>query len=185
MRRLIAWDLVTLDGYFEGPTSWDLGFHELVWGPEMEAFAIEQLRTVGTLLFGRVTYLGMAKFWTSERGEIAELMNSIPKVVCSRTLDRVDWNNTSLVKGDAVAEVARLKKEPGRDIFLFGSAALTASLTKAGQIDEFRLALVPVVLGAGNPFFKPSLDRVGLTLLEAKPLRSGAVILRYEPIRKA
>jgi dihydrofolate reductase len=108
-------------------------------------------------------------------------MNSISKVVFSRTLDKADWNNTRLVKSQAEKEVARLKQQPGKDMLIFGSADLSASLTRAGLIDEYRLGLVPVVLGGGNPLFKPAPDRLPMKLLEARPLKSGCVILRFEP----
>ncbi len=133
------------------------------------------------LLFGRVTYQGMAQYWSSAEGEIADFMNNVPKVVFSRTLEKADWKNTQLVKENAEEEVARLKQQPGKDLFIFGSAALSASLMQRGLIDEYRLGLTPVVLGGGNPLFKSSPDRVRMRLLEVRPLKSGCVILRYEP----
>jgi dihydrofolate reductase len=175
------WNMVTLDGFFEGPQSWTLDWHEDVWGDELERFSLEQSKDVGALLFGRVTYEGMAAYWTSATGAIAEFMNSVPKVVFSRTLERADWNNTRLVKADAELEVARLKQEPGKDLFIFGSANLSATLMRHGLIDEYRLGLNPLVLGGGNPLFKPGGDRMAMKLLEARPLSSGVVILRYQP----
>jgi dihydrofolate reductase len=103
MRKLIMWNIITLDGYFEGDKNWDLSFHEIVWGPELEKICIEQLKAADFLVFGRVTYEGMAAYWKTEKGEIAELMNKIPKLVCSRTLNSVDWNNSTLVKGNTSA----------------------------------------------------------------------------------
>jgi dihydrofolate reductase len=181
MRNVIMWNLVTLDGFFEGPKSWDIDFHETVWGEELERFSIEQSRSVGALLFGRVTYEGMASYWSTQKGEIADFMNSIPKVVFSRTLSKADWSNSRLVKGNAEEEVVRLKRQAGKDLYIFGSADLSASLTKAGLIDEYRLCVAPVVLGAGNPLFKGSPERVRLKLVDARPLKSGGVILRYRP----
>jgi dihydrofolate reductase len=190
MKKLIVWNLVTLDGFFEGVKPWDLDWHNAVWGEELEQLSIAQLKTAGTLLFGRSTYEGMASYWSKEKGEkekgeVADLMNRIPKIVFSRSLARVDWNNTRLVREDASAEVARLKREPGMDLFIFGSAQLISSLLPAGQIDELRLGLVPVTLGAGNPLFKAASRGSEWKLLEAKPLKSGCVILRYEPARQA
>jgi len=181
MRKLIMWNLVTLDGFFEGRKSWDLDWHEYVWGEELEDFSIEQSQSIGMLVFGRVTYQGMAAYWSSAAGQIAEFMNSVPKVVFSRTLDQADWNNSRLVKDNAEAEVARLKQEPGKDLFIFGSADLSATLMRSGLIDEYRLCLNPIVLGGGNPLFKPMPEQVKMKLLEARPLRSGCVILRYQP----
>ena len=184
MRKLIMWNMVTLDGYFEGPKSWDIDWHEYVWGEELEQLSIEQLRSADMILFGRVTYQGMASHWPSATGEVADFMNSISKVVFSRTLDKAGWSNTRLVKSNAQDEVAKLKQQPGRDLLIFGSADLSSTLMRNGLIDEYRLGMTPVVLGAGNPLFKPSPERLRLKLLEARPLKSGCVILRYEPLRK-
>lgn len=183
MRRLVMWNMVTLDGFFEGLKSWEIDWHEYVWGDELEQFSIEQSRSIGSLLFGRVTYEGMAQYWSSATGEIAEFMNSVPKVVFSRTLDRADWNNTRLVKANAVEEVIKLKQQPGEDLFIFGSANLSSIFMQHGLIDEYRLGLTPVVLGGGNPLFKASPERMKMKLAEARPLKSGCVILRYQPER--
>lgn len=175
------WNMVTLDGRFEGPKPWDLDWHEDVWGEELERLSIEQLKSADMLLFGRVTYQGMAAYWSSATGEVADFMNRLPKVVFSRTLDQAGWNNARLVKANAEAEIAALKQQPGKDMFIFGSADLCSTLMGAGLIDEYRLGLNPLVLGDGTPLFKPSADRVKMKLLEARPLRSGCVILRYAP----
>jgi len=180
MRRIIMWNLVTLDGFFEGPKSWDLDFHKLVWGEELEQISIQQLRSADTLLFGRVTYEGMAAYWSRERGLIADLMNSIAKIVFSRTLEKAEWNNTTLVRDHAEEEVAKLKRQAGKDVYIFGSAALSSTLTSRRLIDEYRLALVPVLLGRGNLLFNES-PRTTVKLLEARQLKNGCVILRYEP----
>jgi dihydrofolate reductase len=180
MRRIIMWNLVALDGFFEGPKSWDLDFHKLVWGEELEQISIQQLRSADTLLFGRVTYEGMAAYWSRERGLIADLMNSIAKIVFSRTLEKAEWNNTTLVRDHAEEEVAKLKRQAGKDVYIFGSAALSSTLTSRRLIDEYRLALVPVLLGRGNLLFNES-PRTTVKLLEARQLKNGCVILRYEP----
>jgi dihydrofolate reductase len=181
MRKLIMWNLVTLDGYFEGPEKWALDWHELVWGDELEEYSISQLKSAGLLVFGRITYEGMASYWQSAEGEIADLTNGIAKVVFSRTLDEAAWSNTRLVSTDAADEVARLKEQAGADMLVFGSAALSAELMERGLIDEFRLCIVPVVLGAGTPLFKAGVPRTELTTLDVTPLRSGGVILRGTP----
>jgi dihydrofolate reductase len=180
MGKLIMWNLLTLDGYFEGAKSWELDWHEQVWGEELERLSIEQLHSADRLLFGRVTYEGMAAYWRSAHGEVADLMNSIPKVVFSRTLERPDWANTTLVKENAATAVGDLKKQCDRDIFVFGSANLSETLMNDDLFDEYRLAITPVVLGKGKPLFGRSLSRHKLKLLEARPLTSGCVILRYE-----
>ena len=181
MRRLIVWNLVTLDGFFEGPKRWDIDWHEYVWGEELEQFSLEQAASADTLLFGRVTYQGMADYWPSATEEIADFMNNVPKIVFSRTLQQATWNNTRLVRERAEEEVVRLKQQPGKDLLIFGSADLSSTLMRHGLIDEYRLGLTPVVLGGGNPFFKASPDRLKMTLVDARPLKSGCVILHYQP----
>jgi dihydrofolate reductase len=175
------WNMVTLDGFFEGPKPWEIDWHELGWGEELEQMSIEQIGSADLLVFGRRTYQGMAEFWPTATEQVADIMNSISKVVFSGTLDKADWNNTRLVKSKAEEEVARLKQQPGKDMLIFGSADLSATLMRHGLIDEFRLGVVPVVLGGGNPLFKPAPGRLPMKLLEARPLKSGCVILRYEP----
>ena len=181
MPKVIVWNMVTLDGFFEGSKPWEIDWHEYVWGDELKRFSLDQAKEVGTLLFGRKTYEGMAGYWSTAtgEGEVAKFMNSIPKVVFSNTLETADWNNTRLAKGRAEEEVARLKQESGKDLFIFGSADLTDSLTKRGLIDEYRIGLNPLLLGRGTPMFKPSDSRLRLTLLEARPMKSGVVLLRY------
>jgi dihydrofolate reductase len=175
------WNMVTLDGFFEGPKSWDIDWHNIGWGDELEQLSVEQLRSADMLLFGRVTYQGMAGFWSSETGEIADFMNNIPKVAFSRTLESADWNNTRLVKTNAEDEVARLKQEEGNEMFIFGSADLSSTLTDKGLIDEYRLGLNPVLLGGGNRLFKPMSHQVPMKLIDARPLKTGCIILRYQP----
>ena len=175
------WNMVTLDGYFEGSKPWEIDWHEEVWGEELEQLSLEQSKTADMLLFGRLTYEGMAAYWSSATGEIADFMNAVPKVVFSTTLDQAAWNNTRLVKSRAAEEVEELKQQPGNNLYIFGSAQLCATLMPHGLIDEYRLGINPLVLGRGNPLFKQLPDRVRMRLLEARPLRSGCVILRYEP----
>ena len=179
MRRLVAWNLMTLDGCFEGGSPWDLDFHETVWGDELEALSLQQGNEIGTLLFGRRTYEGMACHWSTATGPVAEMMNALEKAVATRTLDTATWNNTRLLQGDAVAAVKDLKAEDGKDIFVFGSADLLASLLPAGLVDEYRLCLAPVVLGSGNPLFKPQAAQIRMRLESARPLQTGGVILTY------
>ena len=184
MGKLIVWNLMTLDGYFEGRKPWDLDWHSTVWGEELEALSIEQLKSADALLFGRNTYLGMAAYWPTApaaEGAVTDLMNGIPKIVFSRTLQKAAWNNTRIVGTEAATEVPGLKKKYQKDLFIFGSAALCQSLLAAGLIDEYRLGLVPVLLGGGTPLFKPGPDTRKFTLMDARPLKSGCVILRYKP----
>ncbi len=181
MGKLIMWNLVTVDGYFEGPDH-DLSMHMDVWGEELEKFSIEQLDTAGALLFGRVTYDMMAAYWpTEEPGVIADFMNGLPKVVFSRSRREGAWNNTRFPAGDAVAEVNKLKRNTPKNILLFGSADLSASLMAAGLFDEIRLCVTPRLLGAGTRLFRSTPDSMKLELIESRPLTVGGVILRYRP----
>ena len=181
MRKLIMWNLMTLDGYFEGPRAWDLEFHEYAWGEELRRFSLEQGREVGALLFGRTTYEGMAAHWSTATDDIADFMNTVPKYVFSRTLESADWNNTTLVKGDTSETVARLKEQPGKDLFVFGSADLSAGLIRHGLFDEYRIGLVPVTTGEGNPLFKRDSEPLRLELVESRPLGDRCLLLRYQP----
>jgi dihydrofolate reductase len=186
MRKLVVWNLMTLDGYFEGSKPWDIDFHNLAWGPELEKYA-EQFGEEGDLLvFGRKTYEGMAAYWPSAESEdkIKAYMNGIAKIAVSRTMEKADWNNTRVVS-DPVSELKRLKDQGGKTIFIFGSAELADTLLKAGLVDEIRICLVPVILGGGNPHFKPAEAQQPLKLLDSSVTKSGAVILRYEPVRAA
>jgi dihydrofolate reductase len=121
----------------------------------------------------------MAAYWQTAKGEVADLMNSPPKVVVSRTLERADWANTTLAKDDLVTEIQNLKRNG--NAFVFGSANLSAALTAQGLFDEYRLGLAPVLLGLGRKLFDPSPSKLSLKLLEARTLKSGCLILRYEP----
>ena len=176
------WNVVTLDGCFEGEKNWDLDFHSLVWGPELDQLSNEQLKTADMLVFGEVTYEGMAKYWSTAKGEpgkTADLMNSIKKVVCSKTREKADWNNTVIVK-DAVSGIRKLKDEGDRPMFVFGSSILSQSLMNAGLFNEVRLCVAPVILGKGRHLFTDANTKRNLKLLETRPLESGGVILRYE-----
>ena len=180
MAKLIMWNLTTLDGYVEGPGR-DISWHNDVWGEELERFSMEQGKAAGALMFGRITYELMVGYWPSANGEIADFMNALPKYVFSRTLKASDWNNTQIFGENVPKTVAKLKRETAKDIYLFGSADLASTLIAHRLIDEFRIAVAPVLLGEGTPLFKQSSDRHKLKLLDAKPLSVGAVILSYVP----
>ncbi|MCG6143846.1 dihydrofolate reductase family protein [Leptospira bandrabouensis] len=183
MRKLIMWNVITLDGYFEGETNWDLSFHGLVWGKELEEFSLTQLRSADKLVFGAKTYQGMADYWTNapeNEGEVAKFMNEIPKLACSTTLGSATWNNSTITK-DAISEVSKLKKEGSGDMFVFGSGILSASLMKAGLFDEYRICIAPVFLGKGRKLFLEGIPNQELNLNKTKKLSTGGVILSYVP----
>ena len=181
MSKLIMWNLISLDGFFEGAKNWDLDFHLSVWGDELESLSLEQLSSADGLLFGRITYEGMAAYWQTATGEIADFMNRLPKVVVSRTLERANWTNTKLIGGNVVAEIQKLKQQGNGNTFVFGSANLSATLLEHALFDEYRLAFAPVLLACGKPLFPPNSNRLQLKLLDSRNLSNGCVILRYGP----
>lgn len=153
-----------------------------------QRFAIDLLGSVGMLLFGRVTYELMVSYWPTEAAAtddpiIAEKMNTLPKVVFSKTLENVEWGewkNARLVKGDLREEIAKLKQEPGKDMVLFGSGEIVSTLAQSGLIDEYLLFVAPVMLGSGIPLFKGVNKRIKLKLVGTHNLSSGVVLLRYQ-----
>ena len=180
MRKLVTWNLMTLDGYFEGTSPWSLDFHTVVWGDELEAYSLEQLNDVGTLLFGRRTFDGMAAHWTHETGAIADRMNSIEKVAATLEGKTATWSNSRVLQGDISNHIAALKAEDNKkDIFVFGSANLISTLLAKNAVDEIRVFLVPITLGGGNPLFKDGGTRKDFKFIEARPFKSGGVLLRY------
>ena len=179
MRKLIMWNIMTLDGYFEGDEHWNLSFHEVVWGKELEQLSIEQLHAADFLVFGRITYEGMAAYWKNATGEIADLMNEIPKLVFSRTLTSAEWNNTTLITTDATAEISKRKTEGNGDMYVFGSANLSETFINNQLFDEYRIGIAPVILGSGQPLFKRGIAYENLTLIDTRQLATGGVVLRY------
>jgi dihydrofolate reductase len=187
LRKVIVFMMTTPDGYFAGPEG-DIYWHNV--DEEFNEFANEQLNSVDTLIFGRVTYELMASYWptpaaTTDDPIIAGQMNSLPKVVFSRTLDKAEWHNTRLIKDNVAEEVARLKEQPGKDLIIMGSSNLSASFINLGLIDEFRIMVNPVVLGDGKPLFKGIHDKLNLKLLKSRTFNSGNVLLYYQPADKA
>jgi dihydrofolate reductase len=177
MRKLFFQMMVTLDGYIEGPN------HELDWhvvDEDFFAYVTEMLGSIDAILLGRVTYEMFAAFWPTATSGEARAMNELPKIVFSRTLQSVAWRNSRLVTGDAAEEIARLKRQPGKDLAIFGSNALAASLAPLGLIDEYRIFITPVVLGAGTPLLKGLARPLKLSLLRREPLESGVVIHYYK-----
>ena len=179
MRKLIAWNVMTVDGYFEGDEPWHLDFHQTVWCDELERFSLDQGEDMDILIFGRKTYQGMAAYWAKETGAVADFMNAVDKRVASRTLSKLDWNNAHLIEGDVADAVRTLRQQDGRNIYVFGSAELLDTLLAKDLVDEYRICLAPVVRGSGTPLFKPGHASRTMTLLEVRPLETGGVILRY------
>jgi dihydrofolate reductase len=185
MRKVFLFMMVSLDGFFEGPD------HEIDWhnvDEEFNEFAINQLNELDMILFGRITYEGMASFWPTPFAKendpiVAEKMNTTPKIVVSKTLARADWQNTRLIKEHVSEEIAQLKQQPGKDIAIFGSSDLAVSLLQMGLLDEVRVIVNPVVLGNGKLLFKGLHEQLKLKLLKTHQFNSGNVLLYYEPLR--
>lgn len=173
------WNIITLDGYFEGEQPWELSFHEVIWGEELEQFSLEQLHSADYLVFGRVTYEGMAAYFQAAEGEIPRLMNQLPKLVFSRTLESASWFNTRLIRENVAEEIRKLKSEGEGDMYVFGSADLSETLIREELYDEYRIGIAPVILGSGRALFGRGLPSGILPLLSSQQLSNGGMVLRY------
>ncbi len=191
MRKLIVTEFVTLDGVMEAPGggeafehgSWNFDF----WNDEAAQYKLDELKEMGAMLLGRVTYEGFAKAWptiTDEEG-FADRMNSLPKFVVSTTLDKAEWNNSTLIKGNVADEVSKLKQQPGQDIFVAGSAQLVRALMPHDLIDEYRLMVHPVVLGSGKRLFSDGSAKQVLRLVDTRSFSSGIIVQHYQPAGRA
>jgi len=184
MRTLRVFDNVSLDGFFvdaTGDMSWAHKRDE-----EWNAFMSGNASGDAELLFGRVTYQMMAAFWPTPQAAqmlpaVAAGMNAMPKIVFSRTLDSVGWQNTTLRKGDLAAEVRALKTEAGPDVVILGSGSIVSQLSAARLIDEYQIVVNPIVLGKGRSLFETVTDRMPLRLTKTRPFQNGSIVLWYEP----
>jgi dihydrofolate reductase len=186
MRKLVVFNSVTLDGYFSGENGDISWAHANNPDPEWNAFVEENAKGGGVLLFGRVTYEMMASYWPTPAASqndpvVAERMNSLPKVVFSRTLSTPSWRNTKVVKGDIAAEVRKMKTEPGPDMAMFGSGSIVSQLTAQGLIDEYQVVVIPVVLGKGRTMFEGIEKELMLKRTKTRTFGNGNVFLCYEP----
>jgi len=185
MRILYSFLVVTVDGFYEGPDG------EFDWpnvDDEFNQYSVANLNDTGLIVFGRVTYEGMAGYWTTAAAMDGDpittpLMNEIPKAVVSSTLREATWNNSTLINGDVVTEISNLKSQPGKPIGIFGSPSLTFSLIEKGLVDELRLMIHPVALGSGKSIFTTMTGRLTLDLLRTTTFESGNVLLTYRPGR--
>lgn len=177
----------------EAPGSGDItlpekrGWSEPYMNDEIGMSIIEQMNNSDALLLGRKTYQEFAAFWPSvpDTDPFGKIMNSIPKYVVSTTLDKAEWNNSTLIKGNVAEELSRLKQLPGKSINITGSPTLVLSLLQDDLIDELGLLVCPVILGVGRRFFKDGSDTKALKLVDSKPFSSGMVMLTYQPDGKA
>jgi dihydrofolate reductase len=174
--------MVTLNGVEQNPQRWSFDYAN----DEFMKYASEQLFASDTLIMGRMTYEGFAQAWSARAGAdaFADRMNALPKYVASRTLSGpLTWNST-LLKGDVVAEVAKIKQQPGQDILQYGIGELTYTLLQHSLIDELRFLVYPVVMGGGGHMFE-TIDKTALKLLETKTFSNGVLVLHYQPVNKA
>jgi dihydrofolate reductase len=186
MGRIVVTEFVSLDGVMEAPGGGEDFKHagwtfEIARGDEGDKFKLDETIEAEALLLGRKTYEGFAAAWPSREGEFADKFNSMPKYVISSTLDGAEWNNSTVLDGDVVEEVSKLKQELGGDIVVHGSAQLVQTLVEHDLVDELRLMVFPVVLGGGKRLFGDTSDKKRLRLAKSKTVGDGVTILVYEP----
>lgn len=185
MRKLIASEMITVDGYFagkDGEPDW------FVQDEELNTVALDLLQAVDTIVYGKATYEMMTGFWPHATGSFADRTNQLPKIVFSKTLKETpwgEWKNAKPVNGDLAKEVSHLKHQPGKDMVIYGSGSIVQALTNLGLIDDYQLLVHPVVLGGGRPLFQEIKATVHLKLLASKTLHSGIVLLSYQSIRES
>ena len=189
MRKLVLTEWISLDGYTAGPDS-DMSFVGESFNDEMGKYEDDIVNTGDTLVLGRVTYESFAGSWpyVPDKPDVSEnekayarKLNSMRKIVFSKTLDTADWNNSVLLREIDPETIKRWKQEDGKDMLIYGSASIVQQLTNLGLIDEYQLLVHPVVLGGGKPLLKDIADKHRLKLVSAKPFSSGVVLLTYQP----
>ena len=189
MRKIIVTMWVTLDGFIAGPNN-EMGFVGEYYDAAMGQYEYDLVSAADTLLLGRVTYESFAGAWpyvpdkpNADPGEVAyaHKLNAMRKIVFSKTLPRVEWTNSTLVREIIPEEIAHLKQEPGRDMVIYGSASVVQALTNFGLIDEYQLLVHPVLLGEGKPLFNNIKQQVNLKLVNTEARPSGVVVLTYQP----
>ncbi len=186
MGRIVVTEFVSIDGVAEDPGGgeeyarggWAFEFSR---GEEGDRFKLDETMSSAALLLGRVTYEGFAEAWPSREGEFADKFNNMPKYVVSTTLSDPEWTNSTVIGGDVRAEVTRLREEAGGDIVVHGSLTLAQTLLEEGLVDELRLMVFPVILGAGKRLFGETSAKRPMRLTEAKTVGDGVEILIYEP----
>jgi len=186
MGRIVVTEFVSLDGVMEDPGgSEDFKYggwsFEISRGDEGDQFKLDEALNSDALLLGRKTYEGFADAWPSREGEFADKFNNMPKYVVSSTLKDPDWTNSTVLDGDLAKEVSKLREDVDGDIVVHGSAQLVQALVERGLVDELRLMVFPVVLGAGKRLFGETSDKRRLRLSDSKTVGDGVQILTYEP----
>ncbi len=195
MRKVILGMQMTLDGFSTGPKG-EMDYlppfdNEALW-KELHQEMWNQLNSTDTLLLGRVTYQIWEKYWPAAANNPSSTENDIkfskyaegtPKIVFSKTLDRVEWENTTLVKDGIAETITRMKAQPGKNMALAGGAKLAQTFTRLGLIDDYMITVHPVILGKGKPLFADLNDMTRLKLVDTKRYGTGAVGLHYQPVR--
>lgn len=179
MRKIVAGLFLSLDGVMGSPEQW----HFPYFNDEMGEAVGSAMAAADTMLLGRVTYQEFAAYW-SDKGsdvEMADHMNSTPKVVVSSTLDRVEWQNSTLITGNVVEELTKLKQQAGKNIGITGSGTLVRSLLRDDLLDELQLLVHPIVVGSGKRLFPDGCDQKALTLVDSKTFSTGVLSLTYQP----
>ena len=178
MRKIVAGLFISLDGVVEAPDQW----HFPYFNDEMGEAVDSQIAAADTMLLGRVTYQEFAGYWPHQGSEVelADYMNTTPKLVVSTTLDRLEWQNSTLIKGNVVEELTAQKQQPGKNISVVGSPTLVRSLLHDGILDELRLLVHPIVVGRGKRLFEGEIGQKALRLVESKTLSTGVLYLTYE-----
>ena len=191
MRKLIVSEFVSVDGVMEAPGG-EPGYKHSGWarsmGPEQGKYKLDEVLDADALLLGRVTYESFAGAWPdrNDEGGFADKMNSMPKYVVSSTLDKLEWNNSTLVSGDVAEGIRKLKQQDGGDILVAGSRTLVQALIEHDLVDEYRLMVFPVVLGSGRRLFPDDAKgTIPLKLVDVKVFDSGAAVHTYHPAREA
>jgi dihydrofolate reductase len=185
MRKIIVFNHISLDGYFVG-TNGDSGWaHKNSDDPEYAKWTADNAGGEADFLFGRITYQLMAGFWPTpmakqQAPEVADAMNKRHKIVFSNTLDKTDWNNTRLIKGNLVPEVKKIKSGSGPDILIFGSGTIISQLAAENLIDRYMMVVNPVVLGKGRTMFDGIKDMKNLNLTASRVFKNGKVFLNFE-----
>jgi len=180
MRKMFWQISTTLDGFMEGPNR-ELNSTAQVADKDFDRYARNMLGSIDTIVLGRKTYELFAGYWPNANGPEADKINELPKVVFSKTLKTVTWNNARLAGEDVTREISDLKSQPGKDIAVFGSAGLASTFMRLGLIDEYRVLVTPFVLGVGKQAFKGIADRIDLKLVKATSWSTGIVVLNYHP----
>jgi dihydrofolate reductase len=190
MGTIVISENVSLDGVIEDPTGVEglrVGgwFFETDRGEDGEKFTLDKTLGTEALLLGRRSYEFFAATWSSRGGELADKLNTLPKYVVSSTLEDPDWNNSTVLKGDVVDEVSKLKQRLDGEIVVLGSPQLARTLIEHDLVDELRLMIYPVVLGAGARLFGETSDKKPMRLVDTRTVGDGIAILTYERVRDA